>query len=126
MLRGAAVPQGIAWAVAQPGWMGWLATSTSPLDTAEGRCPSIPQRSDGHHEFQGCQPPCGRGLRAFRKDLSLSFCFPRRRRRYLQVEANCTNLQFALAVWGELYKVPCRLGFLPFSCPLLVLWMGKL
>lgn len=32
---------------------------------------------------------------------------------------------FALAVCGELCEVSCRLVFLPFSCPLLMLWMGK-
>lgn len=39
---------------------------------------------------------------------------------YLQVEA-----RFALAVCGELYEVSCTLVLLPFSCPLLMLQMGK-
>lgn len=39
---------------------------------------------------------------------------------YLQVGA-----QFALAVSDESHNVSCRLVFLPLSCPLLVLQMGK-
>lgn len=102
----------------------WPATSTSPLDTAKGRWPFIPQMSDGHHEQQGLAVShlVGEVSKLLGRTCLYPSAPPRLRSGCMYVQVGA---RLALAVCGESCEAACRLAFLPLSCPLLVLRMGK-